>query len=141
MGVEPKLGHTSRRALSEASHCLHWLSESAQTLAVARRFSSNVARRWLAGFSAGAHKYPRASEHRVTAAGGAGPGGSATDQEAPVTRARAHSHAPCHAHQLHGSPGTPEHFLPQLSKETIGEKFTARREVETSKLRSQFIQK
>lgn len=76
-------------------------------------------------------------DHRVTAAGGAGlerrlrsadrnrRGGS------NYTRSHTPTHTPTHM-QLHGSPRSPAHFLLQLSKETTGEKFTGRKEVETS---------
>lgn len=73
-------------------------------------------------------------DHRGTAAGGAGlerlrsadrnrPGGS------NYTRSHTPTHTATHT-QLHGLPRSTAHFLLQLSKETTGEKFTGRKEVE-----------
>lgn len=76
-------------------------------------------------------------DHRVTAAGGAGLekrlrgadrnrwGGS------NYTRSHTPTHTATHT-QLHVWPRSTAHFLLQLSKETTGEKFTGRKEVETS---------
>lgn len=73
-------------------------------------------------------------DHRGTAAGGAGlerlrsadrhrRGGS------NYTRSHTPTHTATHT-QLHGLPRSTAHFLLQLSKETTGEKFTGKKEVE-----------
>lgn len=76
-------------------------------------------------------------DHRVTVAGGAGRerrlrsadrnrrGGS------NYTRSHTPTHPATHT-PLHGLPRSTAHFLLQLSKETTGEKFTGRKEVETA---------
>lgn len=119
-----RVTRTQTRTLPKASHCLHRLGESARL-----RRSSNVAPS-AGGLNAGSRQCPRSPRNRSRWSG--------PWEEAPQRRWKQNPRLELPTHtlprtlQLRGSPQSRAHFLLQLSKETTGEKFTARREVEPS---------
>lgn len=120
----------------EASHCLHWLSESAQTSSSKTIFLQRR-RPALAGwFFCWGAQIPTSERAPCNRSRWSGPGGKRRRPGgSSYTRSRSLPRTLPRTRNFTALPEPQNTFSRSCQRETIGEKFTARKEVETSKPR------